>query len=349
MMQRRRSVLLAAVALAAAMIGTGTPVAAQDSGTVGATLTVADASACLTVTQTAVSYLTTLDFSQPGSDAAAKSNPLYAIDNCGSVGIDISVRGTDATAADPAVATWALTGDPTFTSTCTTLDVYAVDVEADGGTFGLFGMLTTTDQVALTLPGGATATNVGHDLWMPCQGSSGASETMSFDVIYTAVVADAPAPTARGIVINEVLRNAPHPQNDGEWFEVHNPGGTAVDINGWTIIGGGGEVHTIAKSGGLLVAAGGYVVLGDNADPNLNGGVVVDYQYANIGMETSGDILELQDGSQIVDRVDWFTAGFPTTDLGSSMSLRDPALDDAVGQNWCQSVTNTPGAANNCP
>jgi hypothetical protein len=348
-MQRRRSVLLATAALAAAMIGTGTPVGAQDSGTVGATLTVADASACVTVTQTAVSYLTALDFSQPGSDAAAKSNPLYAIDNCGSVGIDISVRGTDATAADPAVATWALTGDPAFTADCTTIDVYAVDVEADGGTFGLFEMLTTTDQVALTLPGGATATNIGHDLWMPCQGSSGAGETMSFDVIYTAVVADTPAPTASAIVINEILRTGAQSQNDGEWFEVHNPGSTVIDLNGWTIIGGGGEVHTIAKSGGLLVQPGGYAVLGDNAVSGQNGGVAVDYQYAGITMDPGGDILELQDGAETIDRVDWFVGGFFSTSVGQSLSLRDPALDNADGQNWCQSPTNTPGSTNNCP
>lgn len=345
--QRRSSTLFATAALVATMVAAGAPVAAQDSGTVGATLTVADASACLTVTQTAVSYLTALGFSQPGSDAAAKSNPLYAIDNCGTADIDISVRGTDAAATGPGTAAWALTGDPAFTTACTTLDVYAVDVESDGGTVGLFEMLTTTDQAALSLPGGATATNISHDLWMPCEGSSGAGETMTFDVIYTAVTTA--APVAGGIVINEVLRDAAQAQNDGEWFEVHNTGGTAVDINGWTIIGGGGEVHTIANPGGLVVPAGGFRVLGDNSSPAQNGGVTVDYQYANITMVAAGDILELQDGAQTMDRVDWFVAGFPVSSLGSSMSLVDPLLDNAVGTNWCASPTNTPGATNNCP
>lgn len=348
-MQPRRTAVLTTMALAAALVGTSTPVAAQDSGTVGATLTVADASACLTVTQTAVSYLDALDFSEPGSGAAARSDPLYAVDNCGSVDIDISVRGTDATATGPSGSTWALTGDPAFTTDCTTLDVYAVDVEADGGTVALFTMLTTTDQPAFDLTAGATATNIGHDLWMPCQGSSGAGDTMSFDVIYTAVVADTPQPTANPIVINEIVRNAGQPQNDGEWFEVHNVGNVPVDINGWTIIGGGGEVHTIANPGGLVVVAGGFLVLGDNADPNLNGGIPVDYQYAGIDMVQSGDFIELQDGPQTMDRVDWFQAGFPFTSNFASMSLKNPTLDNALGENWCESEPKTPGNVNNCP
>ena len=107
--------------------------------------------------------------------------------------------------------------------------------------------------------------------------------------------------------------------------------------------------YTIANPGGLVVPAGGFRVLGDNSSPAQNGGVAVDYQYANITMVSAGDFIELQDGTQTMDRVDWFLAGFPATSLGSSMSLADPLLDNAAGQNWCASPTNTPGATNNCP
>ena len=80
-------------------------------------------------------------------------------------------------------------------------------------------------------------------------------------------------------------------------------GGSLWEPMGWTIIGGGGEVHTIANPGGLVVPAGGFRVLGDNSSPAQNGGVAVDYQYANITMVSAGDFIELQEELGVVCRL----------------------------------------------
>ncbi len=53
-----------------------------------------------------------------------------------------------------------------------------------------------------------------------------------------------------------------------------------IDLNGWTIRDAGTDSHRIANGGPLWLPAGGYLVLGRNADPGSNGGVQVAYQYA---------------------------------------------------------------------
>jgi len=168
--------------------------------------------------------------------------------------------------------------------------------------------------------------------------------------------AGVPAPP---LVINEIMQNpSAVGDSDGEWFEIYNPTGAAVDINDWTIRDDGIDNHLIDNGGPLLVPAGGYVVLGNNADSGTNGGVTVDYSYGGgFFLSNGADELILEDGGLTeVDRVEW--DGGPTfpDPTGASMSLRDPALDNNVGANWCESVTpfgdgdlGTPGSANVCP
>ncbi len=161
------------------------------------------------------------------------------------------------------------------------------------------------------------------------------------------------------IVINEIMQNpAAVFDADGEWFELHNPTGSPIDINGWTIADNDFDTHTIDNGGPLLVPAGGYVVLANNADSATNGGVTVDYQYDGMVffLSNGADELVLQDtvGAE-VDRVEWDNGvTFPDPN-GASMALIDPALDNNVGANWCESSTpfgagdrGTPGAVNDC-
>ncbi|MGQ0560607.1 MAG: lamin tail domain-containing protein [Gemmatimonadota bacterium] len=80
------------------------------------------------------------------------------------------------------------------------------------------------------------------------------------------------------VVINEVMANpSAASDTDGEWFEVHNRGTTAVNLQGWTIASNNDSPHTI--SGSVNVAAGGYVVLGRNGNTGANGGVTLSYVY----------------------------------------------------------------------
>ncbi len=166
------------------------------------------------------------------------------------------------------------------------------------------------------------------------------------------------APGFAQVVINEILQNpAAVPDGDGEWFEVFNPTGSAIDINGWTIEDNDFDSHVISNGGPLLVPAGGFLVLGNNGNSATNGGVAVDYVFSGHFLANGGDELVLLDGTMTeIDRVEWDGGpAFPDPN-GASMSLISPGLDNNVGAHWCTASTafgdgdfGTPGGANDCP
>ena len=86
-------------------------------------------------------------------------------------------------------------------------------------------------------------------------------------------------PTAPAeLEISEIMRNpAVVGDSVGEWIEIHNPTAADVDLDGWAIDDGASDLHTIRDS--LVVAAGGYVVIGRSTDTARNGGAAVDYSY----------------------------------------------------------------------
>lgn len=161
------------------------------------------------------------------------------------------------------------------------------------------------------------------------------------------------------VIITEIMRN-PSVVNDadGEWFELYNPTGTDIDINGWTISDNDSDSQTISNGGPLLVPAGGYLVLGNNGDSSTNGGVSLDYVYASIFLANGADELVLTDTSNVViDRVDWDGGTIWPSPNGASMSLSFDsgayAVDNNDGSNWCEGVdtygdgdSGTPGAEN---
>ncbi len=161
-----------------------------------------------------------------------------------------------------------------------------------------------------------------------------------------------------GIVINEIIQNpAAVSDANGEWFEVHNPTASPVDIDGWTIQDNDFDSHVISNGGPLNVPAGGYLVLGRNSNFATNGGVTVNYTYSNVNLANGGDELVLLDkGLTEADRVEWDGGPAFPDPTGASMSLDDPTSDNNVGANWCTAITpfgdgdlGTPGAANDCP
>ena len=171
------------------------------------------------------------------------------------------------------------------------------------------------------------------------------------------MIGEGGAPPVPKIVINEIMQNpAAVGDSAGEWFELYNAGSGDVDINGWTIKDNGSDNQVINNGGPLTIAAGGYLVLGINADSATNGGAPVDYQYSSFFLANGDDEVILVDAAGVeVDRVEYDGGpAFPDPN-GASMSLEDPALDNNVGANWCTSTTpfgdgdrGTPGALNNC-
>ncbi len=163
------------------------------------------------------------------------------------------------------------------------------------------------------------------------------------------------APDEVGVVINEIMQN-PSAVSDsaGEWFELFNPTDSDIDINGWTIADNDSESHVIDNGGPLVLAAGGFLVLGIESDSTLNGGVEVDYQYSGLFLSNSSDELVLLDTEDTeIDRVEWDNGATFPDPTGASMSLNDPANDNSDGANWSEATatfgsgdSGTPGAAN---
>jgi hypothetical protein len=156
------------------------------------------------------------------------------------------------------------------------------------------------------------------------------------------------------VVITEIMTNpSAVVDSRGEWFELHNPGASAVDLSGWTVTDENRDRHVIS---GLVIEPGGYAVLARSADRSANGGVGVDYRYGDdIVLLNAPDRLVLLDAAgREIDRVDYGQVGFPRP-KGRSMSLRDPFLDNATGGSWCYSTTamsggdlGSPGRSNTC-
>ena len=140
------------------------------------------------------------------------------------------------------------------------------------------------------------------------------------------------------VVINEILQNpAAVADTAGEWFEVYNATSQAIDLNGWTIADAGTDRHRIQTPNGdpLWLPAGGYLVLGRNADASTNGGVLIAYRYAGFTLGNADDEIILLDGAGTeIDRVAYDGGpAFPNPD-GAAMQLIRPDLDNTLGANW---------------
>ena len=172
-------------------------------------------------------------------------------------------------------------------------------------------------------------------------------------VTATATLTVTPPPPGRGLVITEFLSDPDGADTDGEWFELHNRGADAVDLNGWTIRSNssqGIETHVITAS--IIVPAGGFAVLGNNTNTATNGGAAVDYSYGTaITLNNSNTdwIVIRSPADETVDSVAYSTraaggalvAPLFTPLPAQSRVLINEALDNSVAAsgNWQNSVT----------
>jgi len=163
------------------------------------------------------------------------------------------------------------------------------------------------------------------------------------------------------IIVTEIMDN-PDVVTDavGEWFEVYNTTGSDIDMLGWELTDDGIDSHIINAS--VIVPAGGYAVLGKDANPAVNGGILIDYAYGDFEYfiaATDEIVINCGPGGIEIDRVNYTSGTFPNT-AGVSKSLDFQFLnsvDNDVAANWCGSVTDiglgdlgTPGLINDgCP
>ncbi len=160
---------------------------------------------------------------------------------------------------------------------------------------------------------------------------------------------------AGDLVITEIMAN-PAGQDEGqEWFEVFNPGSTAVQLKGLRLEsartdGTAQQEYTITDS--LVIEPAQYMVFGGVLDQAKPSWVDFAYQDGLGGLRNSGGRISLYCQDALVDRVVYMEMG-----EGISKGFDGSMTPDAVGNddpgNWCDSRIEfqpgsfgTPGTAN---
>ena len=163
------------------------------------------------------------------------------------------------------------------------------------------------------------------------------------------------------VVITEIFKDPTEVPDDlGEWFELYNTTDEPIDLGGWALTDAGVDSHIVSDDGQVSIGPQSYLVLGNEGDSNLNGGVDVDYVYDHFFLSNKDDEVILSWGEIVVDAV-YYDDGveFPDTP-GTALSLALDNLDatsNDSGANWCEAVAafgagdnGSPGEANPaCP
>ena len=149
---------------------------------------------------------------------------------------------------------------------------------------------------------------IGTDLWFQAvvpRGATGLSWIKSPEVPITTANAPlvASAMVPGDLVISEVMIDpVAVADNVGEWFEIYNASGLDANLDGLTLTDGINN-HPIAQT--VFLPAGGYAVVGVNADPLTNGGVEVDHQYNGLSILDQWGELYILYQATVIDGVAW--------------------------------------------
>lgn len=168
--------LLAGVLAIGLLAASSGPAFGDDEGTVSAQVTAA--APCIQVTPATLDF-GTLGFSQSQVSFASASRPLD-VTNCGAA-IGLLGRGSDATSTSGAA--WDLDTDGELD--CPTTDRYVQRVDTGGASVPLHD----TSDTNLRALGAGEVADLGAIVVMPCVGSSGAGQVMTFSYTFTAVLA----------------------------------------------------------------------------------------------------------------------------------------------------------------
>ncbi len=148
------------------------------------------------------------------------------------------------------------------------------------------------------------------------------------------------------ITITEVMYDLPGADDNHEWIEIQNQSGGPIDLTGWKVVNGSSTTkHGInlpgknGSVGSIIVAAGAYVILADNAITFLSdhqnfSGTVLD---TVLSLNNTGAILKILDNAgSIIDSVTYSNTSGAVGD-GNSLQKN--------GSIWITALP-TPGASN---
>jgi len=171
----RLAIVLTSAALAGGLAG---PVAAADSQTVGAEVSIV--APCLTVSTTYLDFGATL-LSRPDVPFGAARQISYR--DCSGFGERIYGRGTNAAETGGGTGAWQLTAS---NLDCTDLAANLFRLKLRANQTGLEKPLLTVDQQLEYIGPDAIGTIDEIQLTNPCSGSDGVGSTMSFQIVFTA-------------------------------------------------------------------------------------------------------------------------------------------------------------------
>ena len=161
------------------------------------------------------------------------------------------------------------------------------------------------------------------------------------------------APTdSPAVLFNEINYNSSNSFAAGDWVELHNPGGVAVDISGWTFRDER-EDHRYRLPEGTVLAAGGFAVICQDSSAMRAAFSSAGDCLGSFGFGLSGEgeriaLLDsfgrLVDAVHYDDRPPWPREPDGT---GPTLSLRNPGADNDRAESWAASDGNgTPGTTN---
>lgn len=155
---------------------------------------------------------------------------------------------------------------------------------------------------------------------------------------------DVPASPDSPVVITEIMYDPDGiPDDKGEWLELYNAGEDMVDLNGWRLEDGKGQMHIIQYGGPFPLQPGEFLVLGCNAIESSNAGVAVDYlyPYADFSLGNTADAVVLKDlWGQVIDTVSYDEQGGWPAAKGAALEVLHPNLDNSKPGSW--KVSKTP-------
>ena len=184
------------------------------------------------------------------------------------------------------------------------------------------------------------------DGYMPCEGDVDDDDPTVYPgapELHDAVdndgdgLVDEGALPANALIVTEIMRDpALADDTTGEWFEVYN--NTALDMNlfGMEVVDLGNNAFVVDSD--VWIAPDEHALLGREGDPDINGGVALDYVYGTAFSlaNTDDEIIIGFDGEEL-DRVEFWAPDWPDAS-GEAMSL-DPSLYDTTlnddPTSWC--------------
>jgi len=154
------------------------------------------------------------------------------------------------------------------------------------------------------------------------------------------------------IIINEINYNSSATFDSGDWIELYNTTAGAIDLSGWVFMDENLTPSFVLPLGTVL-QPGSFVVL--YGDITLFSAKYPDVKNIlgnmNSGLSGGGEALFLYNSSgQLVDSLTYDDKTPWPVDAdgnGSSLELRNPTLENALGTSWNASIGHgTPGAIN---